>query len=521
MGSERGTVEGIIPLREIGKIWLRKWLVLAVAFVICGIGWTAVFLIQDKYESMARVYLDTQSMLKPVLKGLAIENDVRSKVAETTRRTLLSRTNLERVINETDLGLTVTNSHQKERLISSLRNKIKISGAKKNNIYIITFQHADAEIAKIVVEKLLDMFMETALGVVRKDSSMTENFIDDQIHDYEERLLEAENVLKKFKRDNVGLMPTEAGGYFQRLSKEIENLDNAKIEFNEVQKRRDVLAAQISGEAPLLASSSNDQGLGSVANPFDARIYSLNAKLDDLLVQYTEGHPDVISITQAIERLKVQKEEAFQVGNDGENKQFMSQSPIYQELKVILAKTEAELSALTERKSAYQARVTNLQRYIDKIPKVEAELSQLNRDYNINKRNYETLVDRREAAKISREAEKSVDNVQFQVIDMPIVPLVPVSPNRPILISLVLVAGLGAGLGLAWLLSLLRPTLDDSKEVAEVLDLPILGGISLVYTETAKKWKKIEMVGFFAAFCMLLGIYGVIVIVEKLNINLF
>jgi len=520
MGSERGTVESIIPLREIGKIWLRKWLVLAVAFVICGIGWTAVFLIQDKYESMARVYLDTQSMLKPVLKGLAIENDVRAKVAETTRRTLLSRANLERVINETDLGLAVTNSHQKERLIASLRSKIKISGAKKNNIYIITFQHTDAEIAKIVVEKLLDMFMETALGVVRKDSSMTENFIDDQIKDYEERLLEAENVLKKFKRDNVGLMPTEAGGYFQRLSKEIENLDNAKIEFNEVQKRRDVIAAQISGEAPLV-NSNNDQGLGSVANPFDARINSLNERLDDLLVQYTEGHPDVISITQAIERLEVQKEEAYQVGNDGENKQLVSQSPIYQELKVMLAKTEAELSALSERKSAYQARVANLQRYIDKIPKVEAELSQLNRDYDINKRNYETLVDRREAAKISREAEKSVDNVQFQVIDMPIVPLVPVSPNRPILISLVLLAGLGAGVGLAWLLSLLRPTLDDPKEVAEVLDLPILGGVSLVYTETDKKWKKIEMVGFFAAFCMLLGIYGVIVIVEKLNINLF
>jgi len=506
-------MQNIIVLREIRKAWRQRWAAIVVAFLVCGVGWPIVLLIPDKYESVARVYFDTQSMLKPVLRGLAVDSDVRSTVAQTTRRTLLSRSNLEHLLRETDMDLDAFTQNEKEGLLRSLKENIKISSG-RNHIYTISYQHKDALLAKAVVEKLLEMFVETALGSVRKDSSMTEDFIDEQISDYEFRLAEAEERLRAFKRKNIGFMPTEAGGYFKRLRIAVAEVEEVQLAFSEAKKRRDMLSSQIEGEIPFINQAS-ESNLG--VNPLDARINSLQMKLDDLLLQYTENHPDVVSIAQTIGQLKVQKEQGLPIEATG--KEFVN-SPIYQQLKVELAKSEAELSALYARKVSHEKKVKELRGYVDKILKSETDLAQLNRDYQINKKNYEAFVVRRESAKISRDADQSADSVQFKVVDPPLVPLVPAFPNRPLFLTLVLLIGVGGGVGVAWLTAKIRPTFDDPNEAGEVLNLPILGSVSHIFTDVDKKRKKIEFVSFVAFTLILFVFYSGLIVAQKLNVNL-
>ena len=507
-------MQSIINLREIRKAWRRRWVAVIVAFSVCGVGWPLVLLIPDQYESMARVYFNTQTMLKPVLRGLAVDSDVRSEVVEATRRTLLSRPNLEQILRGTDMDLEALTRKQKEVLLKSLRDNIKISGGRRNGIYIMSYVDKDPVLAQKVVEKLLDLFVETALGTVRKDLTMTEDFIDEQILGYEARLAEAEVRLKEFKRENIGFMPTEAGGYFQRLNKAITEMEGVQLEFNEVQKRRDMLSSQIEGEIPFINEAIEPTAEVSM---LDARIGSLQIKLDDLLLQYTESHPDVVAVLLSIKQLEEKKKLDLIVESEGGN---LTRSPIYQQLKVEFAKTEADLSALRARKIARQEKVHELRGFIDKILKSETQLAQLNRDYQINKKNYETFVIRRESAKISRDADQSADSVQFKVIDPPIVPLSPVFPNRPLFISIVLVMGVGAGLGLAWLVTRIRPSFDDPNEAGQMLNLPVLGSISCLYTDVEKKRRNIELVSFASCTLILFIFYSGIIVAQKLNINL-
>ncbi|MCF6324185.1 MAG: chain-length determining protein [Gammaproteobacteria bacterium] len=490
------------------------------ALIVCGAGWTAISMVPDKYESKARVYLDTQSMLKPVLRGLVIDSDVRSSVAETTRRTLLRRSNLEQLIRDVDMDLAINSPQQKERLIRELSQNIKVSGGGRNNIYTISYQNKNAVLTERVVAKALDIFVETALGVVRKDSSMTEGFINDQISGYEERLTAAEELLKEFKRENIGFMPTEAGGYFQRLSRAGEELKGVQLEYSEAENRRNVLASQMEGERPFMSGVVNQDNVDRL----DARIHSMLEKLDTLLLQFTDNHPDVIAIRQSITDLEVKKESKQgenSHASESENSIKFLSSPVYQELKVAFAKAAANLAALHERRRIHEGRVAELGGYIDKILEVEAELARLNRDYEINKKNYGIFVSRRESAKITRDADQSVDNIQFKIIDHPTVALFPVSPNRPMLVTLVLLLGLGAGTGLAWLVSMARPTFDEPNEIRKALGLPVLGGVSRLFTDKAKKRKRMELTCFIAMVLLLFVVYSFIIIIEKFGINIF
>jgi len=131
---------------------------------------------------------------------------------------------------------------------------------------------------------------------------------------------------------------------------------------------------------------------------------------------------------------------------------------------------------------AQQAFVGELQARVKAVPEVEAELSQLNRDYEVNKHNYDTLVQRLESARISESADQSADNVKFRVIEPPNLPFKPSGPNRDVLNTMVLLMALGAGAALAVLLAQLRPTFSSRELLEKVTGVPVIGAITLALT---------------------------------------
>ena len=85
-------------------MWQYRWYGVAISWAVCAVGWTVVFLMPNLYEANARVYVDTQSVLKPLLSGLAVQPNVDQQIAMMSR-TLISRPNLERVIRMSDLDI--------------------------------------------------------------------------------------------------------------------------------------------------------------------------------------------------------------------------------------------------------------------------------------------------------------------------------------------------------------------------------------------------------------------------------
>lgn len=472
-------------------VWRFRWLALVGATLICAGGWLAVYMMPDKYEVSTKVFLDTRSLMKPILKGLAIDSNVQQDTVSMMRRTLLARPNLESVARSTDMDLSTSTPEEFEALIIGLASSVKVSGgAGRDNIFNITYKDNDAQLATRVVESLLNIFVERSLGESRKDTSKTKEFIDQQIREYEAKLEAAEDRLKEFKRRNVGLMPGEGKTYYSQRDEAQRQLSNAQLELAEAKNRRDVLMRQLEGEEPtfgMMPAPSMQYEAAEFRSSLDGRIEKLQENLDNLLLQFTKKHPDVIASRHLLddlikrrekERRKYRAEQSSRRDPMQEMATSLAENPVFQEIKIAHGAAEAEVAALETRVMEYENRKAELEKLVDTIPKIEAELKALNRDYAVDRKNYDALVSRRESLKLSDEAGKTTDDVQFNIIEPPRVPIIPSSPNRPLLNAMVLAAGFGGGVAMALLFAMIRPSFYTKEDVVSFTDLPVLGVVA-------------------------------------------
>ena len=173
-----------------------------------------------------------------------------------------------------------------------------------------------------------------------------------------------------------------------------------------------------------------------------------------------------------------------------------------------LAESEANVAALQARAAEYERRYAELRAAAGKVPEVEAEYTQLNRDYAVTKQNYEALVARRESAQLSGDMDSNAGVMDFRIIDPARVPLSPSFPNRPLLSSAVLLAGILGGIALAFVLSQVRPTFADRRSLREATGLPILGTVTMIWTEAQRARHKRNLTALAASYAGLLVSYG-------------
>ncbi len=500
-------------------IWKRRWPMLLMAWFICLVGWTFVLKMPDQYSSSAKVYVDTQSVLQPLLRGIAMQSNVTQQVQLMTK-TLFSRPNLEKAARMTDLDLNVKDEQEMDDLLNSLLGRVKLGGGGRQNIYTISFDDEDPEMAKKVVQSFLTIFVESSLGSSRKDGDVAQKFIDEQIKDYELRLVEAEERLKEFKQKNVAMMPGSGGDYFNQLKSASTALAMNQDRLSEVTKRRDELKRQMLGEEPTfgLAPSANIFS-GGLAHPLDGRIADMEKRRDELLLKYTEKHPDVVSLTDTMSRLKEQRQQEMDEVKaempEAVSASPLQQNPVFQQLKISLGQAEAEMAALNERVKKAKNDVKRLDSLVDTIPAVEAEMKRLNRDYSIVKSNYEQLLSRRESAHMSQQAEATGDSVKFKVIEPPRVALQPTGPNRPLFLSVVMLAAMGAGIAMAFFISQLKQTFDTRVSLRDATQLPVLGSVAMEWTPVQRMKLRVETAVFIAIGCFLLLVYFVVLLMQE------
>jgi protein tyrosine kinase modulator len=487
-------------------IWRFRWLALIVTWVIALGGWLFVQQLPEAYVGTARVYVDSNNLLRPLLRGLTVRPNVDQRV-NMMSRTLLSRPNLEKVMRMTDLDLTVQTDLEKEELLDQLREDISLRGESNNqSLYNIAVKNEDREVAKRVTQALITVFIESSLSDKREDSSGAQNFLDDQISEYELRLSEAEGRLADFKRRHVGTLPGDGGGYYQRLTAAKQALSAAQLELREMENRQVELKRQIDGEDPVFLSS----GLGPANSPLDQRIQALNARMDDLLIRYTLNHPEVRQIQGLIEDLESEKQDQLEQARDSDfagTYSGLSSSPVYQGMRSMLAQTEAVVAELQVRVAEYEKRVKELEERVENIPVIEAELKQLDRDYQVIAGKHEGLLERRETAKLSQDVEQIGSDVVFRVVDPPFVPTKPSEPNKLLLNSGVLVVAIGLGVALALFASLINPMVVDQRSLTALTGLPLLGTVTLVSSPERKKQDSRALLAYSSLVLVLLVAY--------------
>ncbi len=504
----------------LGGIWRHRWYVLAVALIACPIGWFYIATMPDRYVAQARVFVDTDSVLTPLLRGLALDTNDARRVTMMTN-VLFSRENMEKLARMTDMDLRAKTPQQMDALVLELKKRVRLS-KQGNNIYVIAFSDRSPDLAKRVVQSMLTIFVESNLGSSRQDQDSAERFLQREVKDYERRLIEGERKLKDFKMRNLDIL-SGRGSYYQRLQAARASLKRSEAGVKAAERRRDQLEDQIAifeeeGADSVDYEAYVEDSLKAALGESDARIAAMEKQIGEMLIRYTDIHPDIVALKEALVRMKAERErekQAFLAKQDQTTVvRSLSTNPLYQQLKLRLAEAEADIVAQQSRAETLQADIEKYQSSVDQVLQVEAEQQQLNRDYAILKGNHQQMLERIEKARLTREVDTSVDTVKFRTLDPPKVPDKPSDPNRVLLASSVFGGSLAAGMGLALLISLIRPVFGDRRQLAEITGAQVLGSVNMVWTDAQRRrqlWGNVAftltLLGLLATFAAVLAVF--------------
>ncbi len=503
-------------------MWKFRWQGILAAWIVAAIGVVVVLRVPDRYEASARVFVDTQSILKPLMSGLAVQPNIEQQVVMLSR-TLISRPNVEKLVRMADLDLKNNSKAQQEATIESLMKTLAIQSTGRDNLYTLSYRDSEPQKAQRVIQSLVSIFVESSLGASRKDTASAKVFLDEQIKGYETKLEEAESRLKEFRLKNLALQSADGKDSSARLVEMSSQLDTARLQLREAENARDAAKAQLATErsqtSDVLTKSLLQESALAVSTPeIDARLEAQKRNLDGLLQRYTEQHPDIVGTRRLIKELEEQKRKEMQelrkaAMSTASGAPVNSNSLASQELTRMMAMAEVQVASLRARVAEYSSRYNQALTIMKTSPQLEAEAAQLNRDYAIHKKNYEDLVSRREAAAMSGELEVASGVADFRLIDPPRVSPQPVSPNRLLLFPLALVAGLAGGAFVAFAMSQLRPVYFSAEELRNKTELPLLGVVTKVTTDAAKRRQRGSLLRFCIASGSLIGVFAVGMIV--------
>ena len=502
-------------------IWRRKWIVALAAWAVCIVGWTVVAMIPSRYESTARVYVDADQLLTPLLRGITVDVDPGQQL-DVLQHTLLSRPNMEQLMHMADLDRTVKTAADKDALIQRLIQQIVII-PQTRNLFVISYQDTNPTTARNVVQSLLTIFAENTAGTQRAQMDNAQRFLNDQIALYEQQLRDAEKRNADFRGAHLEVLSGAASSAaIDSLRKQLEQTKN---DLQDAIVKRDEVQKNIDGLVPVSSLDATSATAAIAGGPnAEQRLVTLQQQLVDLRLRDTDQHPDVIALKNQIGALSAEIAAAHGLKNgaatsasgEGGAVRTRVSNVVYDQVRIRLLDAQSQVVSLQRRADQAQAELDRVTAIAQSQPGVDAQMEDMDRDYGILKKNYEELLSRREATNLAEAADTTADKIQFRIVDAPQVPTVPFAPNRPLLFSVVMMAGVLGGLAIPILLTQIDRSYASLQRLRG-LGLPVLGGVTYVSLFKSKSQGMMETAGFGASAVALMMIYGVLIV---LSINL-
>lgn len=481
-------------------IWQRRWVALAVAWGICLAGWLVVSQMPNNYKSRARIFVQLRQII-PTDGTTALNQQ---KDLDRVRQTLTAAVNLEKVVRGTDLARTVATDRDVADRVAGLQKAIKLT-AQQDNLFEISVTAPSGKLARQITQKLIDIFVEANLSDNRDQSSQSLDFMDQQLDARQKQLADAEAKKADFQNRYLGSLPG-TGSIDDRVSAARTQLAQIQSDLAAAQSSLNVVNAQMASTPANVAGA----GGGAVTGPARARLAAIQGQLADARAKgYTDSHPDVIALKNqlAAAQSAAAREPVVSGASAG------ASNPVYIGLQSMRADKQATVAALIQRKAQIEGDLNLLQAKMAEAPGVAAEQGEIERQYQVLKGQYDTLLAQREQMKIASQAQNVADADKFNVVDPPTQPRAPSSPNRPLLLTGVLIAGLGAGLAAAFALGKLTTTFPTAAKLEKASGMPVIGAIGEVVTaaQTAMRRRKLVLfAGGLAALCFAyVGLIGV------------
>lgn len=480
-------------------IWQRRWLALAIAWGVCLLGWLAIAQIPNSYTAKARVSVQMQSILPG---KIGISPAEQSRDIDHVRETLTSAVNLAKVVKGTDLAATVANDRDVAERAAGLQNSIKVT-AQQENLFEITATAATPRLAKAIVQKLIDIFVEENLNGTRDETAQTVAFLDGQLAQRQKQLQDSEAKRAAFQNRYLGSLPG-TGSINDRIGAARSQLSQIDADLAAAQTSLAGINGQMAGTPQSVPGTG-----GGAAGPARARVAAIQGQLAEAHARgWTDSHPDVMALkSQLGAALAAANAEPLSAATAG------SPNPLFLSLQSIRTEKAALVASLSARKGQIQSDVAQLESKLSIDPAVTGEQAQLERDYQVLKDQYDKMLSDREEIKLRGQVENQTNAVKFSVIDPPTAPRTPAAPNRPLLLTGMLVAGLCAGLGAAFAVGQLRSSFATPAKLEGMSGMSVIGSVTLMLTDAQMRRQRLRLryfaggtMGLAAAYVALVGV---------------
>ena len=498
------------------SVWHRRWLALAVAWVVCILGWLVVAMIPNTYESKSRIYVEVDDILTETTVG-GVGNGKQEIMK--VRQTLASSVNLEKVIQSTKLGEEIQDRSQMEAAIEKLSKDVEVS-SEEDNLFELTASvgesdYSDAENAALsrdVVQKLIDIFREE--NITGNDRKIADSiiFLDEQLAERKLELETAEQKRLAFESQYPELIggSTTLATKIQQARTELRGIDG---DLAGAQSALAAVEGQLASTPPTISSgftpAAQESGARAALSRAQAQLAQLRGR------GLTDNHPDVVSSRRQVAILKRQA-----AGEKAPTATTNTQpNPAYSSLIAIKADRQANVQAMNASRAALQSEVAGLMASQATEPEVAAQANRISRDYEVLKKNYDDLLNNREEIRLIGDVETNQSAFKFDVIDPPVVPRKPAAPNRPLLLFGVLFIGLGAGAGAAFAMSQMRSTFSTTAKLERSMDLPVIGVISMTMKEAGRALQAKRLKQWAGATAALVGVFVILLVIEFVQVG--
>lgn len=475
----------------------RKW------YIIIPLGFSLLVSF-GVYKYLPKVYQTTTLILVQPQK--VPENYVRATTTDsvinrlnTISQEILSRTRLEKVIEEFNLYAELRNKQPMEEIVEKTRKAIEVKvqdnprNERSRNSFSISYQGTEPRTVMMVTNKLASLFIEENLRVRELQAEGTSEFLTKELNAMEDQLKRKEHEIRNYRERNMGQLPQQLDAnlrILERLNQQLqtisENLRAAEDRSILVQNQIDYLKKRetlliTKGAGKNLVTSSEDTGSEQFSeDPLITQLNNLKRDLSNAQSKYTESHPDVIDLKRKIEKLEANiktRQEKLTEDNpatlvlDPTSKRLLAQyTDQFNEAQLEVKRLRAEVRNLKEQITLYQKR-------IEDTPKREQELVLLTRDYDLLKTNYQSLLDKKIQAQMAENLERKQQGEQFKILDPARLPETPIKPDRNKIFLIGAMMGLMAGLGLTWFRESLDRSFHSVSDVEVYLAIPVIATI--------------------------------------------
>ncbi len=513
------------PEKILEIILRRRWLLIIPFCFSMVVGIYFAITLEKRYEAGTMILVQPQRVPTSYVRSL-VSSGIDSRIS-TISQQIMSRTNLESIISEfrifSEPGYVKLFMEEK---IENMRKRIvvKVSRVRSGaEAFSIKYRDRKPQRAMRVTNSLATYFIDENLRVREAQAIGTSDFLDDELNTTRKRLVSLEIKLKDYRKGRMGTLPEQTETNLRMLDRLQEHLIEKGKDLRELKIAADEMERQLSeaGFTKKIESKSDWVGMTEIKDENSLKIEQMKKQLEGLSANYTTKHPDVVRLKKKIRNLedKLNKENETQPFSDKTAAESISGQTESSDFgPANLQKTQykallKEINSLKFEASKLKKDVVVYRKRLEETPKTEQGLLEIKRDYGNMQASYNSLLQRRMEAEIAVNMEKKQKGEQFRILDPARVPEKPIEPDLKKIFMLFIVAGLGLGAGLTFVLEYLDTSFKDPKEIQTVIGLPTLAMVAKIYQPEEKRLMRLNYLCSILSTIFSLALLGVFFVV--------